>query len=106
MPDLTLTDQNFEQEVIKKGELVLVDFWSPTCLPCLMLGPVIEEISKDFAGKVKVGKLDVFQNPETAQKYKILGIPTIIIFKGGQIKARATGLRSKRVIVKKLNSLF
>ena len=103
---LELSDQNFEQEVIKSEELVLVDFWSPTCSPCLILGPIIEEVAQEFEGKVKVGKLNVFENPETARKYQILGIPTIIIFKNGEIKERATGVRPKQVIVDKLNSLL
>ena len=106
MSELTLTDQNFEQEVIKSGKLVLVDFWSPTCSPCLILGPIIEEIAKDLEGKVKVGKLNVFENPKTAEKYEIVGIPTIIIFRDGEMKERATGLRSKQVIADKLNSLL
>ena len=106
MSELTLTDQNFEQEVIKSGKLVLVDFWSPTCSPCLILGPIIEEIAKDLEGKVKVGKLNVFENPKTAEKYEIVGIPTIIVFRDGEIKERATGLRPKQVIMDKLNSLL
>ena len=106
MSELTLTDQNFEQEVIRSGKLVLVDFWSPTCSPCLILGPIIEEIAKDLEGKVKVGKLNVFENPKTAEKYEIVGIPTIIVFRDGEIKERATGLRPKQVIMDKLNSLL
>jgi len=106
MSEITLTNQNFEQEVIKSNQLVLVDFWSPTCPPCLILGPIVEEIAKEFEGKAKVGKLNVFENPETAKKYQIVGIPTIIIFKNGEIKETATGLRPKQVIVDKLNSLL
>jgi len=100
---LELIDQNFEQEVIKSEKPVLVDFWSPTCPPCLILGPIIEEIAREFEGKVKVGKLNVMENPETAKKYEIVGIPTIIIFKDGEVKERATGVRPKQVIVDKLN---
>jgi len=103
---LELTDQNFEEEVIKKEELVLVDFWSPTCPPCVILGPIIEEIAREFEGKVKVGKLNVMENPETAGKYQIVGIPTIIIFKNGEAVERATGLRPKEAIADKLNSLL
>ena len=106
MSELTLTDQNFEEEVIKSNQSVLVDFWSPTCPPCLILGPIIEEIAKEFEGIVKVGKLNIFENPETAGKYEIFSIPTIIIFKNGEIKEKAIGLRSKQVIVNKLNSLI
>lgn len=102
---MELTDQNFEEEVIKNEKPVLVDFWSPTCPPCLVLGPIIEEIAREFEGKVKVGKLNVLENTETAKKYEIVGIPTIIIFKDGELKERATGLRPKEVIANKLNLL-
>lgn len=101
-----LNDQSFKEEVIKSEKPILVDFWSPTCPSCIMLGSIIEEIAKDFEGKVKVGKLNVMENPETAGKYKIVGIPTIIIFKNGEPIERATGLRSKEVIANKLNSII
>lgn len=103
---LELTDQNFEKEVLETEKPVLVDFWSPTCPPCLVLGPIIEEIAKEFEGRAKIGKLNVFENPETAKKYQIFGIPTIIIFKNGEIKERATGVRPKEVIAEKLNSFI
>lgn len=103
---LELTNENFEQEVIKNDIPVLVDFWSPACPPCLMLGPIIEEIAGEFEGKAKIGKLNVMENPETARKYQIVGIPTIIIFKNGEVAERATGLRSKQAIIEKLNSLI
>jgi len=106
MSELIFTDENFEKEVINSGQLVLVDFWSPTCPPCLMLGPIIEEIAKEFEGRAKIGKLNVFENQETAEKYEIFAIPTIIIFKNGEIKERASGLRPKQVIIDKLNSLL
>ena len=106
MSELTLTDQNFEKEVLKSKKVVLVDFWSPTCPPCLILAPIIEEIAEDFKDKVNVGKLNVFENPKTAEKYKIVSIPTIIVFKDGEIKEREIGLKSKQVIADKLNSLL
>jgi len=106
MSEIILTDQNFEQEVIKSNRLVLVDFWSLTCPPCLILGPIIEEIAKEFEDKAKIGKLNVMENPETTQKYQIVAIPTIIIFKNGEAKERETGLRPKQAIVEKLNSLL
>lgn len=101
-----LNDQNFEEEVIKSEKPVLVDFWSIACPPCIMLESIIAEIAKDFGGKVKIGKLNVMENPETAGKYKIVGTPTIIIFKNGEPIERATGLRSKEAIADKLNSII
>lgn len=103
MSELTLTDQNFEQEVLKSKKIVLVDFWSPTCPPCLMLAPIIEEIAKEFESKAKVGKLNVFENSKTSDKYQIISIPTIIIFKNGKIQEKIIGLESKQTIADKLN---
>jgi len=103
---LELTDQNFEEEVIKNDKPVLVDFWMPGCPPCLTMAPIIEEIAKEFEGKAKIGKLNVVENTKIAQQYTIMGVPTIIIFKDGEIKERATGLRPKQAIVDKLNSLL
>lgn len=101
-----LNDQNFEEEVIKSEKPVLVDFWSPTCSPCIRLEPIIEKIAKDFEGKAKVGKLNVLENPKTAGKYKIIGIPTIIIFKNGEAIERTTGVRPREIIADKLNSII
>ncbi len=106
MSEIILTDQNFEQEVIKSNQLVLVDFWSPTCPPCLILGPIIEEIAKEFKGRAKIAKLNVAENPETTRSYQIMGIPTLVIFKDGKPVERATGLRPKQVLIDKLNSLL
>ncbi len=103
---LELTDQDFEKEVIETGGLFLVDFWSPGCPPCEMIAPVIEEIGEEFEERVKVGKVNIRENPRLAEKYKIMGVPTLIIFKEGQVKERATGLRPKGVVVDKLKSLL
>ena len=99
-------DQNFEHEVIKSEKPVLVDFWSPNCSPCIRFGPIIEKIAKDFEGKAEVGKLNVLENPETAGRYKIIGIPTIIIFKNGEPIERTTGVRPVEIIADKLNSII
>ena len=90
------TDQNFEQEVLKSSEPVLVDFWAEWCMPCRMLAPTIEKIAKDYAGKVKVGKIDTDANRDVSIKYSISAIPTVILFKGGQIAQKFVGLRQER----------
>ena len=89
------TDSNFESEVLQSGEPVLVDFWAEWCMPCRMLAPTIEEVASDFEGKVKVGKLDTDANRDTAVKYQISAIPTVIIFKDGEPHKRFTGLTNK-----------
>jgi len=91
-----LTDQNFEQEVLNSSVPVLVDFWAEWCMPCRMLAPTIEKIAKDYQGKVKVGKVDTDSNRDTALKYSISNIPTVILFKDGQASQRFVGLRPER----------
>ena len=90
------TDQNFEQEVLKSQVPVLVDFWAEWCMPCRMLAPTIEKIAKDYAGKVKVGKLDTDANRDVSIKYSISAIPTVILFKDGQIAQKFGGLRQEK----------
>ena len=87
------TDQNFESEVLKSGQPVLVDFWAEWCMPCRMLAPTIDELAKEFAGKVKIGKVDTDSNRELAMTYRIQNIPTVLLFKGGQVAQRFVGLR-------------
>ena len=101
---LELNDENFKQEVLESESLVLVDFWAPTCPPCLFMGPIVEEIAKEFEGKVKVGKLDVSENQETPERYGIRGIPTFVIFKNGQATETIVGARPKQDLVERLNS--
>ncbi len=103
---LELTDENFIQEVLENNKVVLVDFWMPGCPPCEQIAPVIGEIAREFEDKAKVGKLNVRQNPKTTQKYEIRGVPTLIIFKDGEPKERATGPRPKKVLIEKINSLI
>lgn len=103
MSEVILTDQNFKEEVIKSDQPVLVDFWAEWCGPCKMQGPIVEEVAKDFNGKAKVGKLEVDQNPTMAQKYGIMSIPTVAIFKGGEIVWQSTGLQQKDGLAAELN---
>jgi thioredoxin 1 len=102
---LELTDKNFEQEVIGSEKAVLVDFWATWCGPCQMMGPIIEEISREMEGKVKVGKLEVDSNPEMAGKYEIMSIPVLKIFKGGKVVKEFVGLQAKENLKEELNKI-
>src|SRR4051812_43664553 len=90
------TDQNFEQEVINSEQPVLVDFWAEWCMPCKMLAPTIDKLAKEYAGKVKVGKVDTDSNRDISIKYGISAIPTVILFKGGQVVQKFVGLRQEK----------
>jgi thioredoxin 1 len=87
------TDQNFGEEVLKSSQPVLVDFWAEWCGPCRALAPTIEKLAKDYSGKVKVGKVDTDVNRETAMQYRIESIPTVILFRNGQVAQKFVGLR-------------
>lgn len=103
---LELTDANFEELALKSDKPVLVDFWAVWCGPCRIVGPVVEEIGKEFAEKTVVGKLDVDHNPEIARKYGIRNIPTILFFKNGEVVDKQVGSVPKQVLVNKLDSLM
>ena len=90
------TDQNFDSEVLKSSTPVLVDFWAEWCMPCRMLTPTIEKLARDYNGRVKVGKLDTDANRDVAIKYSISAIPTVILFKDGQVAQKFVGLRQER----------
>jgi thioredoxin 1 len=90
------TDSNFDQEVLKSDQPVLVDFWAEWCMPCRMLAPTIDKIASDYAGKVKVGKLDTDSNRDVAIKYNISAIPTVILFKNGEPVERFVGMRQEK----------
>lgn len=92
---LEVNDGNFESEVIDSEKPVIVDFWAEWCGPCRMVTPVIEEIANEHSEKVKVTKLNVDDNRETAAKYRIMSIPTVILFKNGEIETQVVGARSK-----------
>ena len=89
------SDTNFNDEVLQSAEPVLVDFWGPGCHPCKMIAPVIEELASEYEGNAKVGKLNVAENPAIASEYAISGIPTLMVFKGGQVVARFMGAQPK-----------
>lgn len=98
MSEIILTEQNFEQEVLKSDKPVLVDFWATWCGPCKMLAPTIAQIAEEQEGNVKVGKVDIDQQPGLASKFRIASIPALIVFEGGKIKNTAVGVRSKGMI--------
>jgi thioredoxin 1 len=100
---MEFTDGNFEQEVIKSEIPVLVDFWAEWCGPCKALTPIIDELATDYAGKVKVGKLDTDANRNVSAQYGVSAIPTVILFQSGEIKEKFVGLRSKQDFAKSLD---
>ena len=98
MAEIILTKQNFEEEVLKSDKPVLVDFWATWCGPCRMLAPTIEKIAVEQEGVVKVGKIDVDEEPELAAKYGISSIPTLMVFMNGQVKTASVGVQPKAMI--------
>jgi thioredoxin 1 len=96
----TLTDATFAGEIADSGTPIIVDFWAPWCGPCRMVGPVIDEIAQEHGDKVAVGKVNVDENPAIAQKYGIMSIPTIILFKDGEPAKKVIGARSKADFLK------
>jgi thioredoxin 1 len=103
---LQFTDANFDAQVLQSDKPVIVDFWAEWCGPCRMVGPIVEEIGKEYEGKAVVGKVDVDSNPGTAGKFGIRNIPTILFFKNGQIVDKQVGAVPKSVLVKKLEAQF
>jgi thioredoxin 1 len=101
---LQFTDANFDAQVLQSDKPVIVDFWAEWCGPCRMVGPIVEEIGKEYEGKAVVGKVDVDSNPGTAGKFGIRNIPTILFFKNGQIVDKQVGAVPKSVLVKKLEA--
>src|SRR5690348_8293034 len=93
---VTLTQENFDNEVVKSATPVLVDFWAEWCSPCKMIAPLLDELAEEYKGRVKVGKVDIDQHQQLAVQFRISGIPTLLIFKNGQVVDQIVGMRSKK----------
>ena len=106
MADMVITDQNFENEVLKSKKPVLVDFWAVWCGPCQMQGPIVEEVAKAMVSKAVVGKLNVDENPRMAQKYGVMSIPTLMVFKDGMVVRQFIGVQSKETLVAEFNKVI
>lgn len=103
---LAITESNFEPEVIKSNVPVLVDFWAVWCGPCKMMEPIVEALAKDYAGKLKVGKCDVDSNQKIAIQYGIRSIPTILMFKNGEVVEQLSGVVSKHTMKSKIDEII
>lgn len=101
---IELTDSNFEAEVLKSDKPVLVDFWAEWCGPCKMIGPLVEELATEYEGKAVIGKVDVDTNPEISAKFGIRSIPTLLVFKNGEIVDKQVGAVPKTVLSEKLDA--
>jgi len=99
---LNFTDGAFEQEVLKSDVPVLVDFWAPWCGPCKAMGPTIDALATEYAGKMKIGKMNTDENPETPMRYRVQGIPTLLLFKGGKVVEQRVGAMPKAELMKVL----
>lgn len=101
----TLTDDNFEDEVLDSDKPVLVDFWATWCGPCRQIAPIVEDLADEFEGRAKVGKVDVDDNPQTAQQYGVRSIPTLLFFKDGEVQETLVGASGKKPLKDKLEEL-
>lgn len=105
MKPVTITDDNFEAEVLNSELPVLIDFWAAWCGPCKMIAPIVEQLATEYDGKVKIGKLDVDDNQQTAIKYGVRSIPTVLLLQNGEVKDTIIGAVPKSVFVEKINAL-
>lgn len=99
-----VTDTNFEQEVLKSSQPVLIDFWAPWCGPCKAIAPLLDELAKEYAGKLKVVKMNVDDNPETPARYGVRGIPNLLIIRNGQVKEQIVGAVPKGHLVRAVDN--
>lgn len=106
MKPLEITDGNFEVEVLQSDKPVLIDFWAAWCAPCRMIAPIVEELAEEYDGKVKIGKLDVDSNQQTAIKYGVRSIPTVLIIKNGEVADTIIGALPKAAFVDKLEAVL
>ena len=106
MKPIEITDGNFEAEVLQSDKPVLIDFWAAWCAPCRMIAPIIEDLATDFEGKAKIGKLDVDSNQQTAIKYGVRSIPTVLIIKNGEVVDTIIGALAKAAFVDKLQAVL
>jgi len=102
---ITIDEANFDNEVVKSQQPVLVDFWAEWCGPCKMIAPILDEIAKEKAGSVKVGKVNVDDNQSLSARYNVRAIPTLLFFKNGQLRDQVTGMTSKKDLLNRLESL-
>ena len=100
-----ISDDTFETEVLQSGTPVLIDFWAPWCAPCRAIAPVVDELAKEYAGKLKVVKMNVDDNPRTPQRYGVRGIPNLILFAGGQVKEQIIGAQPKGQFVNAISKV-
>ncbi len=103
---IQVTEQTFKEEVLGSDRAVLVDFWAEWCVPCHMVSPVVEEIARDHPDRLRAAKLNVDDNPETAREFGVMSIPTLILFKDGQEKARVVGAKGKEAILREIEAHF
>lgn len=106
MADVTFTDKNFKQDVLESKLPVIVDFWAPWCGPCKMVGPIIDELAKEYEGKIVVGKLNVDDNQETAGQYNVMSIPSVMIFKDGKPLKTIVGAQGKESYKKAISEVL
>lgn len=101
---LEITDDNFQSEVVNSEAAVLVDFWAPWCGPCRQIAPLIDQLATEYAGSVKVGKLNIDENPQVTSQFGIQGIPTLLVFKGGEVTERFVGIPPRARLIEALDS--
>jgi thioredoxin 1 len=104
--EIEFTDANFESEVIKSDKPVLVDFWAPWCGPCKMIAPIVEEISSEYEGRLKVGKVNTDDNQKVATNFGVMSIPTLMIFKDGEVVERIIGAQPKDALTTKIDAVL